>query len=85
MGSMGCPGNDNPNGIMPFCGTWLNPKLKDTTLDISVVLQELGHNIGLAHASRTLCDGDGTCIFDEYGDDSDFMVRPHAGGVSLGD
>ncbi|KAG2445163.1 hypothetical protein HYH02_008631 [Chlamydomonas schloesseri] len=73
MASMGCPGNVNPNGIMPDCYTWMNNGLKDTSLDISVLLQELGHNIGLAHASRTKCDSTGKCEFDDYGDDSDFM------------
>ncbi|KAG2439543.1 hypothetical protein HXX76_004896 [Chlamydomonas incerta] len=74
MGSMGCPGNANPNGIMPDCFTWMNNALTDTSLDISVLMQELGHNIGLSHSSRDLCSGAG-CEWwiNEYGDDSDFM------------
>ncbi|KAG2436829.1 hypothetical protein HXX76_006351 [Chlamydomonas incerta] len=72
MGSMGCPGNPDPNGIVPDCLTWMNNDLPTTNLDLQVLFQELGHNIGLAHAGRLECDAQG-CLVNGYGDSTDPM------------
>ncbi|KAG2439960.1 hypothetical protein HXX76_004079 [Chlamydomonas incerta] len=72
MANMGCPGNPDPNGIVPDCLTWMNTDLPSTTIDLTTLFQELGHNIGLAHSTRTVCDAAG-CAKDEYGDSSDPM------------
>ncbi|KAG2444129.1 hypothetical protein HYH02_009069 [Chlamydomonas schloesseri] len=67
MGSMGCPGNPDPNGIAPDCFAWMNNDLSSTNLDLQVLFQELGHNIGMTHSARYICDAKG-CSVDEYGD-----------------
>ncbi|KAG2454724.1 hypothetical protein HYH02_000561 [Chlamydomonas schloesseri] len=72
MANMGCPGNPDPSGIVPDCLTWMNTDLPSTTIDLTTLFQELGHNIGLAHSTRTVCDAAG-CAKDEYGDSSDPM------------
>ncbi|EFJ40409.1 hypothetical protein VOLCADRAFT_99754 [Volvox carteri f. nagariensis] len=55
------------------CYTWINPGVADDKPDMPVVFQELGHNIGLAHSSRVVCDNRGNCARDEYGDPVDPM------------
>ncbi|PNH09738.1 Autolysin, partial [Tetrabaena socialis] len=65
LANVGCPGSDD-------CTTWISPDLKDTSVDLSLVLHELAHNIGLAHSARVVCDS-ATCQFDDYGDFTDFM------------
>ncbi|PNH10147.1 Autolysin, partial [Tetrabaena socialis] len=65
LANVGCPGSDD-------CTTWMAPGVDDTSVDLSIVLHELAHNIGLAHSGRVVCDS-ASCQLDQYGDLTDFM------------
>ncbi|GIL97553.1 hypothetical protein Vretimale_3186 [Volvox reticuliferus] len=54
------------------CLTWINPGISDDRPDMPVIFQELGHNIGLVHSARIVCEGS-KCWKDEYGDPTDPM------------
>ncbi|GIL58776.1 hypothetical protein Vafri_13770 [Volvox africanus] len=54
------------------CLTWINPGISEDRPDMPVTFQELGHNIGLVHSARIVCEG-GKCWKDEYGDPTDPM------------
>ncbi|GIL58778.1 hypothetical protein Vafri_13771 [Volvox africanus] len=54
------------------CSTWINIPMNSDRPDVPFIFQELGHNIGLTHSSRDVCDG-GKCWNDEVGDPVDPM------------
>ncbi|KAG2443666.1 hypothetical protein HXX76_002015 [Chlamydomonas incerta] len=60
-GSVGCSeGHD--------CLTWLNPGLASLDVTMDTIFHELGHNIGLQHSGRNMCDKNGQCGVQEYED-----------------
>ncbi|GIL58773.1 hypothetical protein Vafri_13750, partial [Volvox africanus] len=65
LAMMGCAQNFD-------CYTWMHPGLLDNYVELGIAFQELGHNIGLAHSARTICNENG-CVKDEYGDPTDPM------------
>jgi len=69
------------NGDMPGTRSWVSIPVSSCVEATGICqertfVHEFGHNLGMDHAGKLLCDGgvlDGTCTFGQYGDSYDVM------------